>query len=95
MHRTRVIQRLQAQELETAQLHEKEPTFDYSYKYDTDQLHRTKLATGEQSSHRVPSCQFKDGCCWSEVPGGGLIVTGGGVPAVGMVVIIGIIESIE
>jgi hypothetical protein len=76
------------QELETPQLHEEDtaPTFIYSYKYGTDQLHRTKLATGEQSSHRVPSCQFKPRCCLSEVSGGSLLITGGGWTAVGEVV---------
>jgi hypothetical protein len=62
------------------------PTFIYSYKYNTDQLHRTSLATGEHSSLRVPSYTFKGGCCWSEVPGGSLLVTGGGYPAVREVV---------
>jgi hypothetical protein len=57
------------------------PTFIYSYQENTDQLHRTSLVTGEHSSHRVPSYQFKDGCCWSEVPGGSLLITGGGYPA--------------
>jgi hypothetical protein len=53
------------------------PTFIYSYMYNTDQLHRTSLATGEHSSHRVPSYTFKHWCCWSEVPGGSLLITGG------------------
>jgi hypothetical protein len=53
------------------------PTFIYSYKHNTDQLHRTSLVTGEYSSHRVPSYSFKDWCCWSEVPGGSLLITGG------------------
>jgi hypothetical protein len=53
------------------------PTFIYSYKYNTDQLHRTNLVTGEYSSHRVPSYTFKIGRCWSEVPGGSLLITGG------------------
>jgi hypothetical protein len=61
------------------------PTFIYSYMKKTDQLHRTSL-TGEQSSHRVPSYTFKQGCCWSEVPGGSLLITGGGYPAVREVV---------
>jgi hypothetical protein len=56
------------------------PTFIYGYQYDTDQLHRTSLVTGEHSSHRVPSHTFKYGCCWSEVPGGSLLITGGGYP---------------
>jgi hypothetical protein len=63
------------------------PTFIYSYKYNTNQLHRTSLVTGEQSSHQVTSCTFKSDCCWSEVPGGSLLITGGGYPrAVGEVV---------
>jgi hypothetical protein len=52
------------------------PAFIYSY--DTDQLHRTSLVTGEHSSHQVPSYRFKEGCCWSEVPGGSLLITSGG-----------------
>jgi hypothetical protein len=62
------------------------PTFIYSYKLNTDQLHRTSLVTGEQSSHHVPSYRFKPGCYWSEVPGGSLLVTGGGDSAVREVV---------
>jgi hypothetical protein len=62
------------------------PTFIYSYKMDTEQLHRTSLVTGEHSSHRVPSYTFKKGCCWSEVPGGSLLITGGGWSAVREVV---------
>jgi hypothetical protein len=54
------------------------PTFIYSYKYNTDQLHRTNLVTGEHSSHRVPSYTFKGCCCWSEVPGGSLLISGRG-----------------
>jgi hypothetical protein len=63
------------------------PTYIYSYKYNTGQLHRTSLVTGERSSHRVSSYTFKYCCCWSEVPGGSLLITGGGYPdAVGEVV---------
>jgi hypothetical protein len=54
--------------------------------YDTDQLHRTNLVTGEHSSHQVPSYTFKFACCWSEVPGGSLLITGGDFPAVREVV---------
>jgi hypothetical protein len=57
------------------------PTFIYSYKYSTDQLNRTSLVTGKHSRHQVPSYTFKEGCCWSEVPGVSLIITGGGWPA--------------
>jgi hypothetical protein len=53
------------------------PTFFYSYQYDTNQLHKVNLLTGEQSEHDVPHDQFKDGCCWSELPGGNLLITGG------------------
>jgi hypothetical protein len=53
------------------------PTFIYSYKRETNQLHRTSLVTGEHSSHRVPSYTFNYGCCWSEVPEGRLLITGG------------------
>jgi hypothetical protein len=56
------------------------PTFIYSYRQNTDQLHRTSLVTGENSSHRMPSYTFKHGCCWSEVPGGSLLITGGDNP---------------
>jgi hypothetical protein len=62
------------------------PTFIYSYNETTDQLHRTNLVTGEQSSCRVNLYKFKSGCCWSEVPGGSLLITGGGLPAVKAVV---------
>jgi hypothetical protein len=58
------------------------PIFIYSYKCNTNQLHRTSLVTGEQSSHQVPSYIFKECCCWTEVPGGSLIITGGGLPVV-------------
>jgi hypothetical protein len=60
------------------------PTFIYSFKY--NQLHRTSLVTGEQSSHHVPSYRLQRGCYWSEVPGGRLLITGGGYPAVREVV---------
>jgi hypothetical protein len=62
------------------------PTFIYSYEGCTDQLHRTNLVTGEHSSLRVPGYRFKYACCWSEVPGGSLLITGGGIPAVREVV---------
>jgi hypothetical protein len=54
------------------------PTFIYSYNQCTDQLHRTSLVTGEHSSYRVPSYYFKYGCCVSDLPGGSLLITGGG-----------------
>jgi hypothetical protein len=60
--------------------------FIYSYNRDTDQLHRTSLVTGEQATYHVPTHQFKQGSCWSEVPSGGLIITGGGRVVVNEVV---------
>jgi hypothetical protein len=62
-----------------AQLYEDAlPTFIYSYKYDTHKLYWTSLVTGVQSKHRVPSYTFEFGCCWTEVPGRSLLITGGG-----------------
>jgi hypothetical protein len=52
------------------------PTFIYSYKLETDQLHWTSLVTGEESSHRVPSFAFRMDCRLSEVSGGSLLITG-------------------
>jgi hypothetical protein len=54
------------------------PTFFYSCQDNTNQLHRVNLLTGEQSKHEVPHYQFKGGCRWSELPGGSLLITGGG-----------------
>jgi hypothetical protein len=73
MPRTRGIQQLKTQDHEDTL-----PTFIYSYSGNTDQLLRTNLVTGEQSSHRVPSYTFKGFCCWSEGPGASLLITGGG-----------------
>jgi hypothetical protein len=52
-------------------------TFLYSCKEFTNQLYRVNLLTGEESSHEVPHYQFKEGCRWSELPGGSLLITGG------------------
>jgi hypothetical protein len=56
------------------------PTFIYTRSYDFDQLWRTNLVTGTQSCYRTPSYEFKHGCVLSELPGGCLLVTGGGWP---------------
>jgi hypothetical protein len=53
------------------------PSFIYSYRFKTDQLHRTSLVNGVQSCHHVPSYSFKLYCYLSEVPGGSLLITGG------------------
>jgi hypothetical protein len=58
------------------------PTFIYSYEFNSDKLWRTHLVTAEDTCHRVPSYLFKYGCCWTEISGGSLILTGGGPPAV-------------
>jgi hypothetical protein len=62
------------------------PIFIYSYKHSTDQLHRTSLVTGEHSSHRLPSYTFKPYCYCSDLPGGSLLITGGGYRGVREVV---------
>jgi hypothetical protein len=62
---------------DTLEAFNKVPTFIYSYEMDTDRLHRTSLVTGEHSSLRVPSYTFKYGCCWSDLTGGSLLITGG------------------
>jgi hypothetical protein len=53
------------------------PTFFYCCQNDTNKLRRVNLLTGEQSCHEVPNYQFKNGCRWSELPGGRLLITGG------------------
>jgi hypothetical protein len=63
-----------------------EPKYFYCSKTDTDQLLRTSLLTGEGSSHQIAGYQFKFSCCLSELPGGNLLITGGGNLAVGEVV---------
>jgi hypothetical protein len=78
----KALYRLQAPQLRQNTL----PAYIYSYKEKTGQLHRTSLVTGEPSSHQIPSYRFKNSCCWSEVPGGCLLITGGGDPAVEEVV---------
>jgi hypothetical protein len=57
------------------------PTFFYSCRQYTNQLDMVNLLTGEQSKHEVPHYEFKDGCRWSELPGGRLLIAGG-VPGV-------------
>jgi hypothetical protein len=53
------------------------PTLIYSCKTYNRKLYRISLVTGEHSSHLVPSYTFKSCCCWSEVLGGSLLITGG------------------
>jgi hypothetical protein len=56
--------------------------FLYSCVEYTNQLRRVNLLTGEKSSHKVHRYQFKQDCRWSELPGGSLLITGGGSPGV-------------
>jgi hypothetical protein len=67
-------------------LYHEVPTFIYSCKKGAMLLHRTSLVTGERSSLRVPSYRFRPFCCWSEVLGESLLITGGGWISVGEVV---------
>jgi endonuclease III len=53
------------------------PTFIYSYSFDTDQLYRTCLVTGEESCHSIPSYTFKMFSSWSDLPGERIMFTGG------------------
>jgi hypothetical protein len=62
------------------------PTSIYSYKHSTDQLYETSLVTGETVCHRIPSYTFKRFCCWTELPGESLFITGGEEPVTTKVV---------
>jgi hypothetical protein len=61
------------------------PQFIYACRYRTDQLLRVNLLTGEQSYPKVPSYKFQTACRLSELPGGGLLITGG-YPSIKVVV---------
>jgi hypothetical protein len=63
-----------------AKLHEQTlPTFIFSYQQSKNELHMTNLITGARSSHSVQN-QLKQFCCWTELPEGSLLFTGGGNP---------------
>jgi hypothetical protein len=53
------------------------PTFLYSCQDRTSRLIRVNLLTGEESWHMVHYL-FEQYCRWSELPGGSLLITGGG-----------------
>jgi hypothetical protein len=61
------------------------PKFIYSYECNTDKLFSTDLVSGEEVCHLVASHLFKLDCCWTELPGGDLFITGG-TPAIHEVV---------
>jgi hypothetical protein len=62
------------------------PTYFYSCRRDTNQLHMVNLLTGEKTCLKVLNYQFNKSSRWSELPGGSLLITGGGDPAVKEVV---------
>jgi hypothetical protein len=57
----------------------KEPAYIYSFQENTSQLYRTHLASGKESYYDVLDCKFKAGCALSQLAGGSLLVTGGGL----------------
>jgi hypothetical protein len=67
---------------------ESNPTYIYSYNQEEPYLLRTHLVTGEQSLIKVPAFTFSGRirCCWSELLGGRLLITGGGCPETNLVV---------
>jgi hypothetical protein len=62
------------------------PTFFYCCLKGTNKLHRVNLLTGEKTCHEVRTYLFNWGCQWSDLPGGRLLITGGGNPKVKEVV---------
>jgi hypothetical protein len=54
------------------------PTFFYSCLRETNKLDRVSLLTGEEFCHKMPNYQFNIFSRWSELPGGRLLITGGG-----------------
>jgi hypothetical protein len=55
----------------------KSPKFIYSYTTNGNELYSTDLSTAKQSCIHLPSYVFRYGCCWSELPRGSLLITGG------------------
>jgi hypothetical protein len=53
------------------------PTFFYSCEFYTNKLRRVNLLTKKQSCRKVPGYRFRSGRCWSKLPGGSLLLTGG------------------
>jgi hypothetical protein len=79
------LQRVEAQRTEAASVVPRDELLAeemciYSYKENTGKLYRTSLVTGLESCYQVPSFSFKQWCCWSQLPDGDLLVTGGGDP---------------
>jgi hypothetical protein len=53
------------------------PNAFFMLSYRTNQLYRTGNRTGALSCNQVPGYEIKFGCCWNEVSGGNLVITGG------------------
>jgi hypothetical protein len=69
------------------QLTKNEQGFIYNYQYDTPNLHKTNLSTGQESSTALTHT-FKQWSSLCELPEGNLFITGGGYPATSEVVCI-------
>jgi hypothetical protein len=54
-----------------------QPKFIYACRSFTGVLSRTNLLTGEPSCLQIHGYKFNEGCRWSELPGGSLLITGG------------------
>jgi hypothetical protein len=68
------------QTIKTLPKPQQSPTFLYCCEAYSKRLSRVNLLTGEQSWLEVPKYEFKLCCCWSELPGGSLLITGGFPP---------------
>jgi hypothetical protein len=53
------------------------PQFIYNCERFSNKLNRVNLLTGEQSCLKIKTYRFNEYCCWSELPGGTLFITGG------------------
>jgi hypothetical protein len=57
--------------------HSRIPTFFYCCEQYTNALMKINLLTGKQSLLQKRNYKFKEGCRWSELDGGSLLITGG------------------
>jgi hypothetical protein len=61
------------------------PKYFHTFRWGSNQLHRVNLSTGELSYQTVTAYQFKEACRLTELPGGSLLITGGGLGVVEVV----------